>query len=91
MSKPELRLAADFDASPLWTRGGNIPIEELPLSPRLTAELHKWAEEFDATTPRGPWMKRGGYVPTDWTERGQRLAHEVQAEVGASFVVVYDP
>ena len=53
-------MAADFNASPLWTLEGNIPIEDLPLSPRLNAELHRWAEEFDATTPRGPRMKRGG-------------------------------
>jgi hypothetical protein len=91
MSRRELRLAADFDASPLWTLEGNIRIDDLPLSPRLNAELHRWAEEFDATTPRGPRMKRGGYVPTDWTERGQRLAHKLQAEVGDTFVVVYDP
>jgi hypothetical protein len=91
LPRSELRLAADFDASPLWSREGNIPIEDLPLSPRLNAELHRWAEEFDATISRGPRMKRGGYVPTDWTERGQRLAHELQAEVGDTFVVVYDP
>ena len=91
MSRPELRLAADFEASPLWTLEGNIPIEELSLSPRLNAELHRWAEEFDATIPGGQRMKRGGYVPTDWTERGQRLARALQAEVGTAFVVVYDP
>jgi hypothetical protein len=91
LSRPELRLAADFDASPLWTPEGNIRIGDLALSPRLSAELRRWAEEFDATTPRGPRMKRGGVVPTDWTERGQRLAHELQAEVGDTFVVVYDP
>jgi hypothetical protein len=88
---PELRLAADFDASPLWSRGGNVRIEDLPLSPQLNAELRRWAEEFDATTPRGPRMKRGGHVPADWTERGQRLAYQLQAEVGDTFVVVYDP
>ena len=87
----ELRLAADFDASPLWTLDGNIAIGDLPVSPRLSAELHRWAAEFDATTPRGRRMKRGGYVPTDWTELGRRLAHELQSEVGDTFVVVYDP
>jgi hypothetical protein len=91
VSKPELRLAADYGASPLWTLDGNIPIEDLPLSPRLNAELHRWAKEFDATTPKGTRMKRGGYVPTDWTERGQRLARDLQAEVVDTFEVVYDP
>ena len=91
MPKPRLRLSADFDASPLWTREGNIRIEDLPLSPRLNAELHRWAEEFDATAPRGPRMKPGGHVPTDWSERGQRLALELRAELGDTFVVVFDP
>ena len=90
MLRPELRLAADFGASPLWTLDGNIPIEDLPLSPRLNAELQQWAMEFDATTPQGKRMKRGDYLPTDWTERG-RLARELQAEVHDSFEVVYDP
>ena len=36
-------------------------------------------------------MRRGGFVPTDWTTRGQRLAQELRAEVGDTFVVVYDP
>ena len=36
-------------------------------------------------------MKRGDYLPTDWTARGQRLARELQAEVHDTFVVVYDP
>lgn len=62
MTRPELPLAADFNASPLWTLEGSLPIEDLPLSPRLNAELHQWAKEFDATTPRGPRMKRGGYA-----------------------------
>jgi hypothetical protein len=61
-------LAADFDPSPPWTREGNVGIEDLPLSPRLNAELQRWAEEFDQTAPRGPRMKREAYVPTDWTE-----------------------
>ena len=90
MSKPELRLAADYGASPLWTLDGNIPFEDLPLSPRLNAELHRWAEEFDATTPKGTRMKRGDYLPTTGPN-GQRLARELQAEVHDTFEVVYDP
>ncbi|QIM21907.1 hypothetical protein G7075_13540 [Phycicoccus sp. HDW14] len=91
MSRPELRLVADYGASPLWTVNGNVPIDDLPLSPRLKAELDRWAKEFDATTPKGTRMKRGGHVPTDWAERGQRLARELQAEVYDTFEVVYDP
>lgn len=90
MARPVVRLAADFDASPLWTIEGNIPIEDLPLSPRLRAELRRWADEFDATTPRGPRMKRGDFLPTDWAQRGERLAGRLQAELGDTFVVVYD-
>ena len=90
LDRPELRLAADFGASPLWTRDGNIEVEDLPLSPRLTAELHRWADDFNGTTPRGPRIKSGGYVPSDWAERGRRLAQQLQAEVGDSLVVVLD-
>lgn len=90
MDRPELRLTADFDASPLWTPEGNLPVEALSLSPRLTAQLRCWADDFDATAPRGPRMKSGGYLPNDWTERGRRLAHQLQAEVGESFRVMYD-
>ncbi len=64
---PSCGWAPDYGASSLWTIDGNIPIEDLPLSPRLNAELHQWAKEFDATTPKRTRMKRAGYVPTDWT------------------------
>lgn len=63
MSRSELRLAADFGASPLWTAEGNIPIDDLLLSPRLSAELHRWAGEYDATTPRGLHMKERRLPP----------------------------
>ena len=91
MDRPELVVAADVDAGPLWTRDGNIQIEDLPLSPRLTAELCRWADDFDATTPRGPRMKSGGFVPSDWLERGRRLAKQLQTELGDTFEVQYDP
>ena len=56
LCKPELRLAADYGASPPWTLDGNIPIEDVALS-WLNAELHCWATEFDATHT-GTRMKR---------------------------------
>ena len=89
MERPELRLDADYGASPLWTDGESTPIEHFCLSPRLTEELHRWAAEFDMTTPRGPRMRRGGYVPPDWLDRGRRLARQLQAEVGDAYLVVY--
>jgi hypothetical protein len=36
-------------------------------------------------------MEPESYVPPDWTERGKRLARDLQAEGGATLVVVYDP
>ncbi|CAN7415066.1 hypothetical protein [Knoellia sp. LjRoot47] len=89
MSRPELRLDVDYGASPLWTDEGSTPIESFSLSPRLSEELHRWATEFDATTPQGRRMKRGGYVPSDWLDRGRRLARQLQAEVGDAYLVVY--
>lgn len=89
MKRPRLRLAPDFGASPLWTDEGSTPIENFSLSPRLSEELHRWADEFDATTPKGRRMKRGGYVPTDWLDRGRRLARQLQAEVGDAYFVSY--
>lgn len=91
VDRPELRMSADYGASPLWTAGENIPIEYLSLSSRLTAELHRWAGDFDVTTPKGSRMDRGGYVPTDWVDRGQRLARQLQEEVGDVFLVTYNP
>lgn len=91
MVNPVIQLSADFDASPLWTRDGNVRIEDLPLSPRLAAELRRWADDFDATTPRGPRMTSRSYVPSDWVERGRRLAQQLQAELDGSFEVQYDP
>lgn len=89
MERPELRLDADYGASPLWTDGESTPIEYFSLSPRLSEQLHRWAAEFDVTTPKGRRMKRGGYVPTDWLDRGRRLARQLQAEVGDTYLVVY--
>ena len=63
LDRPELRLAADFNASPLWTRDGNIEVEDLPLSPRLTAELHRWADDFNGTTPKGSSNQERGLRP----------------------------
>lgn len=70
---------------------GNVPINDLSLSPRLKAELDRWAKDFDATTPKGTRMKREDFTPTDWAERGLRLARELQAEVRETFEVVLRP
>ena len=35
-------------------------------------------------------MKSEGYVPSDWVERGRRLAQQLQPELGDTFVVLYE-
>lgn len=62
-------------------------MEDLALSLRLAAELHRWADDFDATTPRGASMKNAGFVPSDWVERWWQLARQRQAEVGDRYLV----
>ncbi len=81
-------LAADVEPGRSWQcvpadPAGQYAIGAQPSWTPTEVEPARWA--------RAVPLDGGGHVPTDWTERGQRLAHELQAEVGDSFVVVYDP
>ena len=75
---------AEYSAPPLWTRDGPVTPEDLGLSPGLSTRIRAWAHE---------WQFGGGEESSDeeFAARGERLAAEVQQEVGPGVHVEYVP
>ena len=83
-----VRLSAGDDTVPLWEVEA-LSWEDLPLPPRLQADLREWVDRYDAgLTSRWRWQARGGR--RGWLADGQRLAARLQAELGADYTVAYD-
>ncbi|WP_274561709.1 hypothetical protein [Streptomyces spiramyceticus] len=96
----EVRLAADYDCHPVWVRGSdgvrdNIAPAELPVTPRLAADLDSWGDAYDATLNREDPASSGFPDPqaeAAFAERGAHLARELARELGAAWRVTYfDP
>jgi hypothetical protein len=67
-----IKVMADNDAHPLWALDGpygDIPPEDLGLSPELTRDLNAWAEAYTSS------LNRADPANSLWTEE-QRMAHE---------------
>lgn len=85
-----LRIFCDYGAEwPLWEAGMQVP-EDYGLSAALSARLSEWNQQFQEHMhwERG-WNT--GFDDKRWTLTGQRLAREVQREVGAGICVSYGP
>ena len=70
----------DYGAFPLWNVQANDPrvdVDELPLSPRLRAQLQAWS---DARTD-------GASYTDNWRRRDRSLLARVRDELGPDFVV----
>jgi hypothetical protein len=87
-------LMADYVADPLWLRSptgrgwASVPLDRLPLSPDLKAQLRSWAGRYDGL------MKTGYEWPdaetrTAWVHDGRDLLVLLRAELGAVYEVSY--
>lgn len=78
-----IRFAPDYGAKlPLWGEGfGNIAWQFTKFSPRLLDRLAAWQQEFDDNHDyRSGW--RTAAARDRWARTGERLAAQVQAELG---------
>jgi len=76
-------LMPEYAAPPLWTDRGPVTPDDLGLSPHLSQEIRAWATE---------WHHGGGQESSEqeFVARGDRLARDIQAELGPSVTVVYE-
>lgn len=85
---------AEGVASPLWERGVNVPLAELPLSPDLSADLARWREDYDVALGSAydeddeevPGWSWHGLVLEFEPER-LRLVARLRDELGPDFIV----
>ncbi|MFW6775964.1 hypothetical protein ACOACO_16890 [Nocardioides sp. CPCC 205120] len=88
-----VHVMAEYIASPLWDRtpggpGGDIELDELPISSDLAAALEAWNDEFSAAPElefevdrvAGSWR---------WWNDGLHLARRLQGELGSEVEVIY--
>lgn len=73
----------EYSAPPLWTCEGPITPQDLGLSSALSQKICSWAHE---------WEYGGGEESSeaDFIARGNRLASEIQVELGPSATVRYE-
>ena len=95
MSKPSIKLMADYHCWPLWHYGGkevgNIDPRELGVTEVLAAKLAGWAAAFDAH------LNVSAPASSAWTEdekkafdiEGRQLSRALAKEVGERFSVFY--
>jgi hypothetical protein len=95
MSKPGIKLMADYHCWPLWHHGsdvvGNIDPEDVGVSEALASRLEDWAATFDSH------LNVSDPASTSWTEEeenrfdaeGRQLCRELAAEIGDRYSVVY--
>jgi len=95
MSKPGLKLMADYHCWPLWHHGGrevgNIDPAEVGVSEALAAKLESWAATFDSH------LNVSDPAAATWTQEeenqfeaeGRRLCRALGAEIGCRFTIVY--
>lgn len=86
-----LVMLAEWDESPLWAEGDSVPLDLLPLSDHLKAELEAWVTEYEhlvETEPEEP-DEAQLKVEAALDERGRELARLVAQELGPTFRVTY--
>ena len=79
----------DYSAdSPFWGPSGLWPIEELPLSAELSADIGAWNDYWETNHH---W-ERGWDASVDvlaWATHGRALCVRAQIELGPDYVLVY--
>ncbi|WP_344189837.1 hypothetical protein [Pedococcus aerophilus] len=84
----ELRVMADWDADPVWSKHGMVDLETLPLSPRLTADLLAWARRWEHLHDKGFRIREQDSYAA-WVTSGRRLSRDLQLELGPAYDVEY--
>ncbi len=77
--------------SPFWSdEGGLVPIEDLPLSDGLKAELVAWNDYFEREYYwETGWRDKAGGA--DFNEQGRVLCERAQVELGTDYALRYHP
>lgn len=89
--KREVRLFPDWGHPwPLWESdaGPDMSPQDYGLSPGLTKRLRRWYDTwYRETEPGEPWRDRA--LHRRWREEGDRLAEDLQTELGDDFSVTW--
>ena len=83
-----VRLMADYAADPVWTKEGMADLDDLPISPRLRADLRAWAHEWELILGR-TFVVREKERYQRWLASGQCHAKALQKELGPRYEVEY--
>lgn len=95
MSKPAIKLMADYGCWPIWHHGGeqvgNIDPCTLGLSTALLKKLGGWAEVFESHLDRSDpaatsWSEKEA---ADFDDEGRRLCRQLALELAGRFSVYY--
>ena len=90
-----IKLMPDYHCSPLWEPGTdayNVPLDTLPLTPKLRAALRAWADAYDRTLNEDDPAASGfanAEEATAFETEGRRLWQALREALGAKFTVSY--
>ena len=83
------RFSPEYDAgTPFWL-GGAVPVEDLPLSPELTAAIRRWNDYFETHFhwETGWRDAEGGRL---FNVEARVLCDRAQSELGEDYVLTFD-
>ncbi|MFC4860098.1 hypothetical protein SA496_24265 [Pseudomonas sp. JS3066] len=94
----KFRMAREYLAGPIFCPEpdcmGPIDVDDLPLSLELKAEITTWDSDYQATF-NSDYPPDSGFGAPEMELRhiaeGQKLAKEIQKELGADYAVEYYP
>jgi len=92
-----VRVMLDFGGGVLWdNQGQQCPIEMLPVSRTLAADLAAWSRDFEALgdlfAPDAPVPYFSERFPTEWfNRRGDALTKRIRQELGPEWTVIHQP
>jgi hypothetical protein len=85
-----VRIMVDYSCDPCWARsGGEVPLDELPVSPGLRWALRAWADAYEKTVG---WPDDGVTIfdVDSFAWRGLMLARRVKDELPHWTVIFWD-
>jgi hypothetical protein len=85
-----VRIMVDYSCEPCWScRGGDSPLEALPVSPALRTALRAWADAYETTVG---WPDDGVTVfdIEAFSRQGLMLARRVKDELPHWTVIFWD-
>lgn len=91
----KLKVMADYECFPIWDMSpekyGDVDPNVLPISDELKQQLFDWSNEYDGTMNHSDPASSGfksREVEMAFKERGVKLAHQLQKELGPNYKVL---